>query len=428
MTTQRGPEWAHIAYGKGRLPLRLDPAKARWTVLTPRAEQGLAYPGGAFKTAAANPIGARPLRGLAGPAERVVIVTCDGTRPVPNRQLIPWIIGELGVPADNVTVLVGTGSHRPNTPDEIVAMFGAEIARSVRIVNHDSFNRAQNVPVGTVPGLGEVQLAREYVEADKRVVVGFIEPHFFAGFSGGPKGIAPGVASIETIKKLHSFTIIGHPNSTYGVTDANPTQEAVRAAVALCPPDFMVNVTLNPAKEITAFFLGHYLKAHEAGCAHVKDCAMVPVARRFPVVVTSNSGYPLDQNLYQSVKALSVAARIVEDGGTIFLVSECSDGLPAHGNFGSFFAGGIAPAALLEQLRSQENARLDQWQVQTLANVLVRCQVAVHSRLDSEQVKACCMTPVSDLQQALDAHLEGLGGHPEAVALPDGPLSVPYLT
>lgn len=418
---------AYIAYGKGRIPLRMDPARARWHLITPRSEPPLETPEDEFHLAASKPAGSPPLSKLAGPGDQIVIVTSDGTRPVPNKTLIPWIVKELGAPPENITILLGTGSHRPNTPEEIAAMMGGDVTGRLRIVNHNAFDPNQNCAVGKAHPIGDVALAREYVDANKRIVVGFIEPHFFAGYSGGAKGIVPGIASIDTILNLHSFGIIGHPNSSYGIIDNNPTQEAIRAAVALRPPDFMVNVTLNSEKQITGFYLGHYIEAHLKGCEHVKTTAMAAVPHRFPVVITSNSGFPLDQNLYQSVKALSVAARIVENGGRIFLVSECSDGLPAHGNFGQYFNKGLKSAELLEWIRKQPKPGLDQWQAQTLANVLLKANVSVYSHLSPEQAERCAMTPVSDLQKAVDKHLDGYNGDVCAAVLPDGPLTIPYL-
>ncbi len=418
---------AQIAYGKSRIPLRMDPALAAWDVISPRQEPALADPAAGFRAAAASPISAPPLGELARPGEKVVIVTCDGTRPVPNRQLIPWILDELRVPAEDVTVLLGTGTHRPNTDAEIAEMFGADCVRRVRIVNHNCFEPAENAEVGRFANGDPVSMNRLYVEADKRIVVGFIEPHFFAGFSGGAKGIVPAIAGLETILHLHRFDVIGHPNSAYGVTVDNPTRDTVREAVALRPPEFMVNVTLNADKEITEFFLGDYIRAHDAGCEHVRAHAMVPVERPYPVVVTSNSGFPLDQNLYQSVKALSVAVRIVEPGGTIVLVSECSDGFPSHGNFAKFFREGLTPGALLDDLRARQRAVLDQWQAQTLANVASRAEIAIYSAIPDGALQTCFMTPVADVQSAVEERLGRHGANARVAVLPEGPLTIPYV-
>ncbi len=328
---------------------------------------------------------------------------------------------------DHVTILLGNGTHRANTPAEIDAMFGTEIVRRVRILNHDCQDPTRNVFFGRTPSGAPIWFDKTYVEADKRIVLGFIEPHFFAGFSGGAKGVAPGVAGIESILYLHSYDLIAHPNSTWGVMDGNPMRQAVQELAAACPPDFLINVTLDNAKRITNFFAGNYVAAHAAGCARVREQAMTPVPHRFPIVVTSNSGFPLDQNLYQTVKGMSAAARIVEDGGTIVVVSECSDGIPSHGHFGSMLWHAHDADALEQMVRSLSKPRLDQWQVQVFANILKRCEVALYSKLDPETTRACLMTPEDDVFQAVARRIEHIGcGVPVAV-LPEGPLSVAYI-
>jgi nickel-dependent lactate racemase len=307
-----------VAYGRGYIPIRADSDLADWSVIRPKFEAALDAPKQAFTQAVRNPIGAKPLRDMVKPGDRVVIATSDGTRPVPNKQLIPWLLEELPVPESQVTVLVGTGTHRPNTDAELEEMFGKDVMRRVHIVNHDAFDGGGNEHIGETQSGTPVVLNKIYLQADFKIAVGFIEPHFFAGFSGGPKAVAPGVASIETIFRLHRAELIGDPKSTWGVLDDNPLHREVREAVALCPPDFMVNVTLNAEKKISGYYVGDYCEAHQKGCADVKKSAMVAVKQPFPVVVTSNSGFPLDQNLYQTVKGLSAAARSVSDGGKIF--------------------------------------------------------------------------------------------------------------
>jgi len=414
-----------VAYGKGSIPLRADPSVAEWEVIRPGFEPAHPNPVEGFRQASAQPLGADPLSEVAGLGDRVVIVTSDGTRPVPNRQLIPWIIESLGVPDDRLTVLIGTGSHRPNTPAEIDSMFG-DLARRVKIVNHDAFGEEQNQKMGTTASGTDVYLDSAYVEADRRIVVGFIEPHFFAGFSGGAKGIAPGVAGIDTILRFHRADLIGHPNSTWGVIDGNPIQEEIAQAVAMLPPDFMVNVTLNAEKAISGFYLGDYVEAHREGCDAVKAASMQPVARAFPVVVTSNSGFPLDQNLYQTVKGISAAARIVGDGGTIVVASECSDGIPDHGNFAQIMRDSASPADVIGSIQALERPILDQWQAQILAGILERSAIKVRSDLPREDVEMCKMDVIEDVDSAVAEGLEGTDDRRVAV-LPDGPLTIPYL-
>ncbi|HEO72277.1 MAG TPA: DUF2088 domain-containing protein, partial [Candidatus Hydrogenedentes bacterium] len=194
-----------MAYGRQRLPLVLDEGLAAWRVVAPREEAALPEPHEAFRAACRAPIASKPLRALVKPSDNVVVVTSDGTRPVPNEVLLPWLLEELPVPPERVTVLLGTGTHRPNAQAEIAAMFGADLARTLRIVNHDAFDPEANEHVGVTAAGVPVRLDKWYVQAAKRIALGFIEPHFFAGFSGGPKAVAPGVASIETILALHGY-------------------------------------------------------------------------------------------------------------------------------------------------------------------------------------------------------------------------------
>ncbi len=415
-----------IAYGRGHVPIQADPDLADWQVIRPSFEAALPDAHGAFLKAVRNPIGAKPLRDIVKPGHRVVIATSDGTRPVPNKQLIPWILDELPVPEDQVTVLVGTGTHRPNTDAEIAEMFGKEVVKRVKIVNHNAFDEKVNQLVGKTASGTSVFLNRVYLDADIKIAVGFIEPHFFAGFSGGPKAVAPGVAGIDTIFRLHRAELIGDPNSTWGVLDDNPLHREIREAVALCPPDFMVNVTLNAEKKISGFYVGDYCQAHQKGCAEVKLSAMVPVKAPFPVVVTSNSGFPLDQNLYQTVKGLSAAARIVSDGGTILVASECSDGVPNHGNFAKLMIEGATPDDVIAGVYAHEPI-LDQWQAQVLAGILRRAKVGVYTNMDADQVRDCKLQVVPDLDMALREEIEGLGQGARVAVLPDGPLTIPYV-
>ena len=416
-----------IAYGRGTIPLFADPDLAEWTVIRPAIEEALPDPAESFRTCCSAPKGCPPLRELIGPEDRVVIVTSDGTRPVPNRLIIPWILEEIPAPPERVTVLLGNGSHRPNSDDEIEEMFGGDIAGRVEIVNHDSFDTERNEHVGNLSGGGKVCLNRRYVRADRRIVVGFIEPHFFAGFSGGAKGVVPGVAGIETILHIHRAGLIADSRCTWGVLEENPLRGEIQEAASCCPPDFLVNVTLNPLKEITGIYTGHYIEAHKPGCARVRKASMVRVPHPFPVVVTSNSGYPLDQNLYQTVKGISAASGIVREGGSIFVASECSDGIPEHGNFADMMKIGVTPADVLDHVLALEEPVLDQWEAQMLASILMKAEVAVRSNIDRENLEACKVRAICDLQSALEDRIRDLGKGTKIAVLPDGPLSIPFI-
>ena len=298
-----------LAYGKSGLDI-LVPENA--TVIEPHHVPGLANEKDAVLQALRNPVGTPPLKEMVTPQDTVAIVISDITRPTPNHKLVPWLIEELAhVPKENFVIINGLGSHRANTRDELIQMLGQNVVDTVKVINHDAFNDKELVYMGRNTYDSEVYLNKTYVEASFKIVTGFIEPHFFAGYSGGAKGICPAVAGISTIQDFHNAVMIGHPNSTWGHMDDNILRDACTQNCFMAKPDFLLNVTLNGQKEITNVFAGEVIEAHRLGCKYVQDHAMEAVDHPYDIVITTNSGYPLDQNLYQTVKGLSAAAQIV---------------------------------------------------------------------------------------------------------------------
>jgi nickel-dependent lactate racemase len=272
-----------------------------------------------------------------------------------------------------------------------------------------------------------VYLNKHYVEADFRIATGFIEPHFFAGFSGGPKGIMPAIAGLETIQTFHNARMIGHPLATWGIIEGNPLQEMTREVNAMCKPDFMLNVALNGAKEITAVFAGELEQAHATGCAYVKEQAMIRCDRRFDVVITTNSGYPLDQNLYQAVKGMSAAHKIVKQGGAILCAAECADGLPDHGNYAKILQMRRTPLDILAMIEDPSFQLFDQWQVQKQAVIQVWADVYVYSSLPEEAIRKAMFKPASSMERTLAELAKKYGSDMSVAVLPLGPLTIPYI-
>ena len=414
-----------LAYGRGRLPIEV-PEDA--VVVTPDELPGLPDERAAFTVAVRDPIGAAPLREAVPASATVAIVIADITRPSPSERLVPWILAELAhVPRENVVIVNGTGSHRANTPAELARMLGADIVETMRVVNHNAFDDENLTCLGRTSYGGEVWVNDDYLRADVRIVTGFIEPHFFAGFSGGPKGVVPGVAGIKTIMHLHNAEMIGDPRSTWAQLDGNPVQGEIREAVAMAPPHFMVNVALNARREITGLWAGHYITAFEEGCRFVVEHATRPIDEPVDVVITTNSGYPLDQNLYQAVKGMSAAARIVKPGGAIIAVAECSDGLPDHGNFRELLQMRRTPRELLNLIESPGFELYDQWEAQTQAIIQCKAEVYLYSSLDPATVRAAMLTPTGDIEATLGDLLERYGPDARVAVLPEGPQTVPYV-
>jgi lactate racemase len=415
----------HLQYGRDGLELELPAGRVR--VIEPTFVPGLPDEAAGFAEAARDPIGGRPLRACVAAHERVAIVIPDITRPLPSDRLLPWIFAELAhVPAENITILNGTGSHRINTPAELSAMVGPEVLARYRVVNHDSQAPEGLALAGHTRDGRPVHLARDYVQADRRIVLGFIEPHFMAGFSGGYKGVFPAIADIDAIMHYHRAEAIGHPSSTWGVLEGNPTQEQIRWAGSLLPVDFLVNVTLNRKRQITRFFCGDVLAAHAAGCAFAKQTAMAACDRRYPIVVTTNAGYPLDQNLYQAVKGMHAAFQVVEQDGLILAASRCNDGFPGHGNFKRLLFEYGSPRALLDAIMAPGFSVYDQWEAQLLAIIALRARVGLKSELDPGEVRKAHLEPVEDIGARIQAELERRGDVPIAV-LPEGPMTIPYI-
>ncbi len=414
-----------LPYGLQKLPFKMKSDLAKWEVLESKECSELFPYEDGIKEGFRKPINSKPLNELVIPGEKVVIVTSDGTRPVPHKDLIPAIISELNISAENITIIIGTGSHRPNTPDELANMLGKNIVSKFKILNHDAFENGENIKVGITKANGPLYLNKHYVEADKRIVVGFIEPHGLAGFSGGPKGVIPGVAGIETIKFIHSYQMIKSPLRGWGKIENNPIRNEIFEMAGMCPPDFLVNVTLNKEKRITNIFAGDYITAHEKGCFFVSKNSMIHVKKRYPVVVVTNNGYPLDQNLYQSVKGLMAADQIIEKNGVIILFSECSDGIPEHGNFDRFVRNKTSEQ-IIKYFESKNITESDQWEAQVWAQIIMDREIYIYSTLSVVDAKSFQLIPLSDFQNDIENILAKFD-HPDVAILPEGPVSVPII-
>jgi lactate racemase len=413
-----------LAYGRSGLRVDLP---GNVDLIEPRYLPGLFDEPSSIRASLREPIASAPLRDLVPRGARVGISVCDVTRPFPARRVLPVLLEEIG-PA-SVTLFVATGTHRLCTDAELREMFGPEILGRVQIRQHDAFQSARHADLGTVPGTGvPARVERAFLEQDVRITTGFIEPHFFAGFSGGPKMVAPGLAALETVLELHSAARIGHPRATWGITEGNPVHDAVRAIAARAGVTFNLDVTLNRDHAITNVFGGELFASHAAGCAFARETAMVRVDAPYDVVVTTNSGYPLDQNLYQSVKGMSAAAQIVKAGGAIVIASECSDGLPAHGGYQDLLRRAEGPDEFLTNLQQAEVARHDQWQVQVQAIIQRRARVMVKSAgVSAEELRHAWFEPVDDVGACVQAALDQAGPTARLAVLPQGPQTIPYL-
>jgi nickel-dependent lactate racemase len=408
-----------LPYGRGHLDVEV-PDDA--VVVEPVDRPALADQGQAVSAALAAPVSGPPLSELVNPGDTVAVVFPDITRPMPNRTVLPPILADLerlGAGPERVVLLCATGTHRAATDEEMAELVGPQIAARYRIHQHRSDD--DHVVVGQVDGV-DIGLDPRYVEADVRLCTGFVEPHFFAGFSGGPKGVCPGLAATATILEAHSPARIADPSATWLVTWGNPVHDFVRAAAALCPPNLSVDVALNSRQELTAVFAGPLPDGHDAACQLVERTAVQRVAGRFDVVVGTGGGHPLDRNLYQAVKGMAAAERVVAAGGMVLLAAACGDGVPGDGPFARLLAQATSPAELSA---AGGRSEADRWQAQVLGRVLERARVGLHTDgLSDSTVRGALCDPVADLSEAVAGALSAAGPRARCCVLPQGPLAV----
>ena len=415
----------NLAYGSGHLPIEVP--DDRTTVIEPANIDGLADEQAALLDALQKPIGSQPLLERISPDTKICIAFTDITRATPNDRIIPWLLKHLGGPSDNITLLNQLGTHRPNTREELETMLTPEVVANYRVLNHEPENPEALVQVGTTADGTPALLNRQIVEADFRIITGFIEPHFFAGYSGGVKGIMPGCAGLKTVMSNHGPKNIGDPQATFGVTEGNPLWEELRDIALKTGPTFLLNVTLNEQRDITNVFAGDIIEAHKTGCTFVKKSAMQPVEQPFDIVVTTNSGYPLDLNLYQGVKGMSAGARVLKEGGTLILAAECREGVPGGSPLDELLRSADSIEEILAKLSTPGFVRPEQWQAQIQALVQRRAEVLVRCELDDATLRACHLGPCADISAEVAQRLAKLGPDARVAVLPQGPLTIPYL-
>jgi nickel-dependent lactate racemase len=418
-----------LAYGKTGLEVEL-PDGYDVTLVEPRFVPGLPDPQAALRQALRAPIGSAPLRDRVKPGDKVGVVFSDITRPSPSHLMLPAVLEELDVPPEAVTLFNALGTHRPNTEAELRGMLGdALVDRGYRIVQNNAFDPATQICLGRTSRGHEAWLNREFAACDVKILTGFIEPHFFAGFSGGGKAVMPGMAGQRTVLGNHDAAMIGDPRATWGVTSGNPIWEEAREVALKVAPLFLLNVTLNKDKQITGVFAGDLDAAHAAGCAFARETAMVRVKHPFDIVLTSNSGYPLDLNLYQSVKGMSAAAQVVRAGGSIVIAAECWDGIPEHGLYGQLLRAAASPRSLLDTICAPGFLEQDQWEAQIQAQIQLKADVYVRSdNLTDGQIRSALLLPSPRVEDTLAELMRRYGPRASICILPEGPQTIPYVS
>ena len=385
----------------------------------------LADPERELRSRLAEPIGTPPLAELARGRRDACILICDVTRPVPNALMLRPILETLeaaGIARQDLRILIATGLHRPNEGQELVEMVGQELVDRYRIENHRGGCRDEHTYLGDSPGGVPIWIDSRYVQADLKLAVGLIEPHFMAGFSGGRKLICPGIAALETVRAWHSPRFLEDPRADVGVLDRNPvhTENTWIARRAGC--DFIANVVLDDRRRPLHFVAGHLEQAFERGCEFVRQVVTASLPEAADIVITSSAGYPLDATFYQSVKGMSAALPVVKPGGTIILAARLIEGIGSEA-FAGLFGEHPSPAAFTERiLQDPDYFVMDQWQLEKMAAVCRKAKVVVVSDgLSAETLERLFVRPAASVEAAVTAALEKYGTQASIAVIPKGP-------
>jgi nickel-dependent lactate racemase len=432
MTTSATRNAVDILYGESELRVPLPPG-ARATVIGKRPLPKLPDPAAAVRHALENPVGAQPFAELAKGRRSACILICDITRPVPNHLFLRPLIEDLlagGMARERITVLVATGLHRPNDGAELADVVGDPwVLEHVSVENHFARDAAAHVDLGVTHGRGTpVKLDRRFVEADLRIATGLVEPHFMAGYSGGRKVIAPGVAHEDTIRTFHSARFMEDPAAIQCNLHGNPLHEEQLEIVRMLGEVYAVNTVIDEERDLAYVNFGEVIESHLASVAFVADSVRVPVGRRFATILTSAAGHPLDKTYYQTVKGMVTPLDILEPKGTLIVASACSEG------FGSreFRAAqerlrGLGPDAFLRSLLAKRFADVDEWQTEMQLKSMRAGRVQLYTTgLDAEERELTCVDTVDSIVAAVAAALER-SADPALAVIPEGPYVVPVV-
>lgn len=416
---------ASLLYGRGTLEIEL-PAQADVTIIRKPEMPVLSDPRQAVREALLN------LPSVAAGANSACIAICDITRPVPNhlflRPMIETLAGA-GIPLDRVTVLVATGLHRPNLGDELAELVGDPwVLEKVSVVNHDARCDADHVDLGRTPTRGTpIKLDRRFVEADLRIATGLVEPHFMAGYSGGRKVIAPGLAHADTIKTFHNHAFMSDPAATNCNLIGNPLHEEQLQIVDRIGGAFALNTVIDEHRRLSMVNFGEITRSHQEAVSLVQDFCRVPVEQPFGTVITSGAGYPLDKTYYQTVKGMVGAAGILAPSGNLIIASQCSEGLgsPAYVSAQQRLCD-QGPAGFLQSISEKPLADIDEWQTQMQTKAMSSGSIHLYSALSADDQRLTGVESIGELDATILASIESSRDKKVAV-IPEGPYVVPFV-
>ncbi|MBI4766004.1 MAG: nickel-dependent lactate racemase [Deltaproteobacteria bacterium] len=418
-----------MKYGKKGLPLQF-PDDIKATIIRKRKMLPVSDPEGAVKTALSPTAGSKTLVEEAQGKKNVCILICDITRPAPNAIVLPVLIQELiriGFASETISVLVATGCHRPNEREELRELIGNEwVLKNIHIVNHFARREADHIFLGTTPGGTPVKMDRRFVNSDLRIVIGLVEPHFMAGYSGGRKVVIPGIAHEDSIRVLHSTRILGQEGLMTGRLEGNPLQEELLSAVRMAGKILAINTVIDEDRNLCFINFGSLEESHLAAVAFARPCFEIPVSRKYKTVVTGASGYPLDKTYYQTVKGMVGVVDILEPGADIFIVSECSEGLGSreYAESQKRFIEKGAGIFWAESL-SKPLADIDEWETVMQIKAMKQAKIHLFSEgLNREEKTLTGVEVIGNLSEAIQKCLARKEDKQLAV-IPEGPFTLP---
>jgi lactate racemase len=416
-----------LKYGTTGLSIKCPVTPGFCGIIEGRQQAALNNPAARIAESLAKPINSDALADIAKGRKNVCIVISDATRPAPSWMMLPPILDVLenvGIERRSVKILIATGMHRPSTPEERTFLVGPSIDGTYAVIDHTPSDLNNLVDIGILSGAVPALVNRTYVEADLKILTGFIEPHMWAGFSGGRKSILPGISGAETLRYMHGPAMISHPSCEYGVLEGNPFHKTGLEVLHKAGADFLVNVTLNKNNETTGVFSGDPEAAHLEGCAFLSRLCCVDFDEALDFIVTTNAGSPLDCNLYQTVKGITGAATVVRNGGDIVIASQCAEGA-GSAEYRHILEMVDSPSSFLHRLTAGEFFIPDQWCAQEMYQVISKINVWVHADgLTDEEIHRYHLHPIQSIEKGIDSLLKKHGPAARWAVVPEGPMVI----
>lgn len=422
-----------IDYGKKGLELSLDPS---WnvTILRPKEQEGLVDPITKIREAIKNPLESKSLYEIIKVKKdlsRICVVVSDSTRPVPSHIILEALIRELneyGIQDSQISVLIATGLHRPSREEELERILGSDLKNRLKTFDHVATDKLSLKYLGNTRDNVPIYINKHYCESDLKILTGYVEPHFFFGFSGGMKALVPGIAGEVTIQANHSAKNIASYYSRFGIYKNNLMHQNSIEIAKLVGVDFAINTCINEKHEIVKVVAGNVEKVHEELVDYQLKYIFEEIKEPYDIVVCGNGGYPLDLNLYQAVKSMAIGEIAVKKGGTIISVNECADGIGiGQENFKELIFSGMTPKILYDKILKREIVTPDQWEIQILARILMKAEIIVVSSLKVSQIGNIGLKYAKTVEDGIKMALEKTGSNAKLLILPNGPQILPIL-